>query len=309
MQTHGNNYVVWAALSGNLVARSAAVVLLCVGQLAGCSDHRPPLLFPQGPVALTTRDLLFTAAGLMLVVVLPVFLMTAFVVWRYRATANNRYTPDWGFSWPVDIALWTVPLAIICALGFLVWTKTHQLDPYRPVSTQQAPLVVEVVALDWKWLFIYPDQHIASVNRLVFPARRNLTLKITSDTVMNALVIPALGGQIYAMAGMQTQLNLLADAPGTFEGHNTQFSGKGFPQDRFTAEATTPQDFDRFVAEAAGSNPNLDQTAYAALAMPTRGAQEQVFGAVDPGLFDGIIAKYEGHVVPPARSQEVALQP
>lgn len=291
------------------VARPAALALLCLGGLAGCSDHRPPLLFPEGPVAEATRNLLFVAAGLMLIVVVPVFLMTAFMVWRYRASANNRYTPDWGFSWPVDIVVWTVPLAIIAALGFLVWTKTHQLDPYRPVSTEQPPLVVEVVALDWKWLFIYPEQKIASVNRLVFPAGRNLTLKITSDTVMNALVIPALGGQIYAMAGMQTQLNLLADEPGTFAGHNTQFSGRGFPQDRFTAQATTPQEFDSFVADAQSSGTALDQSAYTALAMPTRGAPEQLFSAADPHLFMSIIAKYDGHVTPPERSQDVAPQP
>lgn len=290
-------------------AGAAAIAFFCAVQIAGCSDHRPPLLFPQGPVASATRDLLFTAAGLMLIVVIPVFMMTAFLVWRYRATANNRYTPDWGFSWPIDIVVWTVPLGIIATLGFLVWTRTHQLDPYRPVSTQDAPLVVEVVALDWNWLFIYPEQKIASVNRLVFPAGRNLTLKITSDTVMNALVIPALGGQIYAMAGMQTELNLLADTPGTFEGHNTQFSGKGFPQDRFLAQATTSLDFDQFVADAQASSLRLDQSAYSALAIPARGAPQQVFGSVDPALFRNIVAKYDGHVVPPERSLDVAPQP
>ncbi|MDB5535276.1 MAG: cytochrome bo3 quinol oxidase subunit 2 [Devosia sp.] len=285
-------------------------VSCCAVQLWGCSAQQPPVLYPKGPVALATRDLLFTAAGLMLIVVIPVFILTAFVVWRYRAGASaGRYTPDWGFSWPIDIIVWTVPLAIVAALGFLVWTRTHQLDPYRAIAAPAAPIVVEVVALDWKWLFIYPEQNIASVNRLVFPAGRDVRLKITSDTVMNAFAVPALGGQIYAMAGMQTQLNLLADAPGTFEGHNTQFSGKGFALDRFVAEAVTQQNFDAFVARSKQAAARLDGTTYETLARPTIGAPEQVFGGVDTTLFADIIGKYGGQVTPTVRSQDIAPQP
>jgi cytochrome o ubiquinol oxidase subunit II len=274
--------------------------LFCIGLLCGFTDQQPPVLFPHGPVARETRDLLFTAVGLMLILVIPVFVLTGFVIWRYRSSnPKGNYAPNWGFSWPIDIAIWSVPFAVVLILGILVWTKTHQIDPYRVITTPEAPIVVQVVALDWKWLFIYPDQNIASVNRLVFPAGRSLTLKITSDTVMNAFVVPALGGQIYAMAGMQTQMNLLADAPGIFEGHNTQFSGKGFSQDRFTAEATTQQGFDNFVTSAHSSDERLDEQTYEALAKPTNGSAARLFGFVDRNLFSNIIGKYTDHVQPP----------
>ncbi|MEO6607838.1 MAG: ubiquinol oxidase subunit II [Aestuariivirga sp.] len=291
-------------------AGKAVLALVCISQLSGCSDQRPPVLYPDGPVALATRDLLLIAVGLMFIVVIPVFVLTAFVIWRYRASdPKGRYTPDWGFSWPIDIVVWAVPIAIVTILGLLVWIKTHELDPYRAVAAPGAPIVVEVVALDWKWLFIYPEQNIASVNRLVFPAGRGLMLKITSDTVMNAFVVPALGGQIYAMAGMQTQLNLLADAPGTFEGHNTQFSGKGFSQDRFTAEATTQQGFDNFVSNARTAGERLDAQTYDVLAQPTTSSPQRVYSDVDPNLFSNIIVKYIDHVQLPERSPNIAPLP
>ena len=240
------------------------------GLLSGCSENRPPVLFGDGPVELATRELLISAVEIRLIVVIPVCVLTALVIWRYRANSpKGHYNPDWDFSWPIDIVAWSVPVAIVATLGFQVWTKTHQLDPYRVIAAPDHPLVIEVVALDWKWLFIYPEQNIASVNRLVFPAGRDVTLKITSDTVMNVFSVPALGGQIYAMAGIQTQLNLVADAPGTFAGHNTQFSGKGFPQDRFTAEAMTPQNFENFIANAQTSCDQLDAQTCGTLAQPT----------------------------------------
>jgi cytochrome o ubiquinol oxidase subunit 2 len=299
VQEHNTNLV----MSGFGILRSfwrapKKILFLCyTNLLCGCIDQRPDVLFPDGPVASQTLDLLFIAVGLMLILVIPVFVLTAFVTWRYRASdPKGRFTPDWGFSWPIDIAIWVVPFVIIAILGVLVWTKTHQLDPYRTVPNSEVPLVVQVVALDWKWLFIYPEQNIASVNRLVFPAGRSLTLKITSDTVMNAFVVPALSGQIYAMAGMQTQLNLLADAPGTFQGHNTQFSGKGFSQDRFTAEAITEEGFNNFITSAKSSGERLDAQTYKVLAMPTMGSLPRLFGSIDPNLFSNIMNKYIDHV-------------
>ena len=211
--------------------------------VSGCDLSNAPVLDPKGPIALAERDLLFTAVVLMLIVVIPVFVMTFLFAWRYRASNTKaRYTPDWTYYVAVDSEVWLVPAAIVIALGTLLWRNTHKLDPYRPIDPSVQPLQVEVVAQDWKWLFIYPAQGIAVVNQLVFPSGTPLSLRITSDTVMNSFYIPALGGQIYAMAGMQTRLHLLADAPGRFTGRNIQYSGSGFSDQHFEAMATSPPD-------------------------------------------------------------------
>ena len=164
--------------------------------VSGCDLSNAPVLDPKGPIALAERDLLFTAVVLMLIVVIPVFVMTFLFAWRYRASNTKaRYTPDWTYSVPVDAVVWLVPAAIVIALGTLLWRNTHKLDPYRPIDPSVQPLQVEVIAQDWKWLFIYPAQGIAVVNQLVFPSGTPLSLRITSDTVMNSFYIPALGGQ------------------------------------------------------------------------------------------------------------------
>jgi len=185
-----------------------ALALAAALSVSGCDLSNAPVLDPKGPIALAERDLLFTAVVLMLIVVIPVFVMTFLFAWRYRASNTKAcYTPDWTYSVPVDAVVWLVPAAIVIALGTLLWRNTHKLDPYRPIDPSVQPLQVEVIAQDWKWLFIYPAQGIAVVNQLVFPSGTPLSLRITSDTVMNSFYIPALGGQIYAMAGMQTRLD------------------------------------------------------------------------------------------------------
>ncbi|MCP4406393.1 MAG: ubiquinol oxidase subunit II, partial [Gammaproteobacteria bacterium] len=196
--------------------------------VAGCGLNTAPVLDPKGPIALAERNLLFDATGLMLIVIIPVFALTFGFLWRYRASNKKaRYEPDWSYNALLDAVIWLVPALIIITLGVLSWINTHKLDPYKQLSSSVDPLEVEVIAQDWKWLFIYPEQKIAVVNELVFPSGTPLNLKITSDTVMNSFFIPALGGQIYAMAGMQTQLHLLADEPGRFVGKNMQYSGDG----------------------------------------------------------------------------------
>jgi cytochrome o ubiquinol oxidase subunit II len=251
------------------------------------------ILDPAGPIAAAQRDLLFDAVGLMLIVVVPVFILTAAVVWRYReGNPGAVYTPDWSSSRFVEVAIWLAPLAIVIALGFIVWNRTRQLDPYRPLASAEAPLVVQAVGLDWQWLFIYPEENIAAVNRLVFPVGRPLTLRITSDTVMNALSIPALGGQIYAMAGMETKLNLLADRQGTFGGRNTMFSGDGFAAQQFNAEAVDAAGFDAFLAESRAGGRALDASSFEALARPTIAGPVRLFSTVEPGLFQTIMAAH-----------------
>lgn len=246
---------------------------------------------PKGPVALAERDLLFTAALVMLLVIIPVFLMAGLFAWRYRAKGSGRYRPDWT-SGAVDAVIWAVPALIVISLGMLLWQATHRLDPYTRLDPSVEALEVKVVAQDWKWLFIYPDLDIASVNELVFPAGKPLSLKITSDTVMNSLFIPALGGQIYAMAGMQTRLNLLADEPGTFMGRNTQYSGDGFADQHFTAVAATAKDFEAWVAKARQSPNALDMASYEELAAPSIAHPVGYYSPVEAGLFDTVIAKY-----------------
>ncbi|MGA7489076.1 MAG: ubiquinol oxidase subunit II [Xanthobacteraceae bacterium] len=259
----------------------------------GCGLIRAPVVDPKGPIALAERDLMVTAFLLMLVVLIPVFIMAFLFARRYRASNRNaRYSPDWSYSAGMDAVIWLVPALIVTALGVLLWSNVHKLDPYRAIDPTVRPLEVEVVAQDWKWLFIYPEQGIAVVNQLVFPSGTPLSLKITSDTVMNSFYVPALGSQIYAMAGMQTRLHLLADAPGRFMGRNSQYSGAGFADQHFEAIATSPQDFDAWVAMVKGSPNQLDTAAYRSLAAPSRGHPVTYYSAVAPDLFDSIIAKY-----------------
>jgi cytochrome o ubiquinol oxidase subunit 2 len=251
------------------------------------------MLDPAGPVSTATRDLLFDAVGLMLIVLVPVFVLTAIVVWRYRTSNTGAaYAPDWGSSRTIEIGIWFVPLVIVIALGMMVWSRTHRFDPYRPIAATQPPLTVQAVALDWQWLFIYPQENVAAVNRLVFPAGRPLTIEITSDTVMNSLSIPALGGQIYAMAGMETKLNLLADRPGNFMGRNTMFSGDGFAAQQFSAEAVDAAGFDAFLAGARVSGEMLDPSSFKALARPTIAGPVRLFSGVERDLFHSIIQSH-----------------
>jgi cytochrome o ubiquinol oxidase subunit 2 len=267
-------------------------VAACVG---GCAWDDFPVISPKGPVAQAERDLLFNALLLMLIVLIPVFLMTALFAWRYRASNSSaRYEPDWCSSLPAEAVIWLVPTAIVLALGLLLWHTTHKVDPYRPLASPYKPLEVQAVAQDWKWLFIYPEQNIATVNELVFPDKTSVNLRITSDTVMNSLYIPALAGQIYAMAGMQTRLSLMADEPGRFLGRNTQYSGDGFSNQHFWAQAVTLQDFDAWVARVRQSSDKLTTSACDALAKPSIGHAVTYYSAVEPKLFETIIAKYAG---------------
>jgi len=228
-----------------------------------------------------------------LIAIIPVFVLTAWFAWRYRAAnAKARYDPDWAYSGPIDAVVWSVPALIVVALGVLLWVNTHKLDPYKELASARPPLAVEVIAQDWKWLFIYPEQKIAVVNQLVFPSQTPLSLKLTSDTVMNSFFIPGLGGQIFAMAGMETRLNLLADSPGHFTGKNTQYSGRGFSDQHFEAVAVSQEDFDAWVAKVQQSPDRLDATAYQALAMPSRKHPVAYFSTVEPDLFYKTIAKY-----------------
>jgi cytochrome o ubiquinol oxidase subunit 2 len=245
----------------------------------------------------------------MMIVIVPVFIMAALFVWRYRGTNQKaRYTPNLAYYWPVEILVWGVPAAIIIWLGFHLWHNTYKLDPYSKIDPSVTPLNVEVVSQDWKWLFIYPEQNIAVVNQLVVPVKTPISLKITSDTVMNSLLIPALGGQIYAMAGMQTKLHLLADKPGHFWGRNAQYSGSGFADQQFGVIADSKEDFDAWVAKVKQSGQTLDAAAYDKLAKPSADVPVTYYSGVEPDLFDKIIAKYPHGGIPAGGSAAEAVQ-
>jgi cytochrome o ubiquinol oxidase subunit 2 len=280
------------------VALAFGLVLLC----SGCGALTSPDLDPSGPITLAERQLLFDAVSIMMIVVIPVFIMAALFTWHYRGTNRDaRYTPNLAYYWPVEILVWGVPAAIIVWLGFHLWGGTHRLDPYKAIDKSVEPLQIEAVAQDWKWLFIYPDQRIAVVNELVFPSNTPLAIRITSDTVMNSFMIPALGGQIYAMAGMQTRLHLLSDKPGRFVGRNMQYSGRGFADQQFDAIATSKEEFDAWVAKAKASGSALDAETYGELAKPSTKVPVSYYSDVEPNLFDSIIAKWrQGDVTDPA---------
>jgi cytochrome o ubiquinol oxidase subunit II len=258
----------------------------------GCTLLDAPILNPKGPIALAERNILFRAFGIMMIVAIPVFIMTFWFAWRYRASNRKaRYELDWE-SLTVDAVTWIVPALIVTSLGVHVWLYSHALDPYKVLPSSEKPLEVQVVAQDWKWLFIYPEQGVAAVNELAFPSKVPVRLKITSDTVMNSFFIPALVGQIYAMAGMQTQLNMLAEEPGRYRGRNTQYSGRGFAAQQFIAVAMTPADFDIWLLRASQSPQKLNAAAYAELAKPSIAHPVVLYSDVEPGLFDSIMRKY-----------------
>ncbi|VVM87882.1 Cytochrome bo(3) ubiquinol oxidase subunit 2 [Pseudomonas fluorescens] len=260
--------------------------------LSGCNMT---LLDPKGQVGLDERNLIITATLLMLLVVVPVIVMTFLFAWKYRASNTDAvYTPKWSHSTKIEIAVWAVPVLIIIALGYVTYKSTHALDPYKPLVSDVKPITIEVVALDWKWMFIYPEQGIATVNKIVFPAHTPINFKVTSDSVMNSFFIPALGGQIYAMAGMQTKLHLIANQNAEMDGISANYSGAGFTGMKFKAIATSQEDFDAWVSEVKKSPKQLDQAEYAALAKPSQNNPVELYSSVTPNQFQIIVDKYEG---------------
>ncbi|CBA19926.1 cytochrome o ubiquinol oxidase subunit II [Erwinia amylovora] len=261
--------------------------------LSGCDSA---LLNPKGQIALEQRSLILTAFGLMMIVVIPAVLMAVVFAWKYRASnANAKYSPNWSHSNKVEAVVWTVPILIIVFLGILTWKSTHALEPSKPLASDAKPVEIEVVSLDWKWLFIYPEQGIATVNQIAFPANRPVSFKITSNSVMNSFFIPTLGSQIYAMAGIQTKLHLIANEAGTFDGISSSFSGSGFSGMKFKAIATPDEaTFDQWVAKAKQSPDTLmTMDDFTKLAAPSENHPVEFFSSVKPELFKDIIGQFQ----------------
>ena len=273
----------------------ALLVLPALGLLCGCNMV---VLDPAGDVARQQGNLVVASTLLMLLIIVPVMALTVLFAWRYRATNEEaRYEPDWDHSTSLELVIWSAPLLIIICLGALTWVGTHLLDPYRPlartgpgqpVAANVKPLEVQVVALDWKWLFIYPEQGIATVNEMAAPLGRPVRFRISSSTVMNSFYIPALAGQIYAMPGMETPLNAVFDRKGDYRGFSANYSGHGFPKMRFNARSMDQAGFDAWVAEAKKAGGNLDRATYLQLERPTEGEPVRRFAAVETGLFDAV---------------------
>lgn len=246
----------------------------------------------------------------------PVLLLTPLVAWYYRlANTKSVYRPQWGLSWPLEGLIWIPPCIIVIFLAVFLWRDTHRLDPYKPLPGQA--IEVQAIAADWKWIFIYPEQGVATVNRLVIPAARPVHLDLTSATVMQSIFVPRLAGQIYAMAGMRTQLNFAADNAGSFWGDNTQFNGTGFQNQKFAVVSLDAADFARWLAGVRAQPNRLDGAEYQVLTRRSVLPRPLAFGAVEPGLFSRVLSQAQpsGHAVelgqlpPPPFASGVSMHP
>jgi len=264
--------------------------------LSGCDLV---VLAPAGDVAIQQRDLVVISTVLMLLIVLPVMALTALFAWRYRqSNTAARYEPEWDHSTQLELVIWSAPLLIIVCLGAVTWMGTHLLDPYRmlgriasdrPVEASRAPLEVDVVALDWKWLFIYPDYGVAAVNELAAPVDRPIHFHITASSVMNSFYIPALAGQIYAMPGMETSLHAVINKEGTYKGFSANYSGAGFSGMHFAFEGLSNDGFDAWISRAKASGNSLGRSDYLELERPSENVPVRRYGAIDRELFDAVL--------------------
>lgn len=268
------------------------LALLCMSLLLG--GCKLSVLEPKGMIAAQEIKITLISAALMLLVVIPVIVMTLVFSWRYRE--NNikaTYAPDWAHSYILEIIWWSIPCVIIAILGTITWYSSHSLDPFRSLTqtSKYRPLTIQVIAMEWKWLFIYPEQNIATVNYLQFPVGVPIRFEITSEGPMNSFLIPQLAGQIYAMAGMQSKLHLIADEIGDYQGFSSNFSGKGFSGMKFVAHVTTQQDFEKWVTAVRQSPFVLDKNKYDQLVIPSENNPAVYYAAVNKYLFNISVMK------------------
>jgi cytochrome o ubiquinol oxidase subunit II len=265
-----------------------AILMIGVAVLGGCAEGA---LDPKGPVASAEREILFNSLGIMLVIVIPTVLATLGVAFWFRASNERaRYRPDFRYSGRVEMLVWSIPLMTVLLVGGVAWIGSHDLDPPKPIASTEKPLRVQVASLDWKWLFIYPDQGVASVNQLTIPVGTPVSFELTSSGVMNSFSVPQLAGQIYTMAGMVTRLNMRADYPGTYRGMSANFSGDGFADMHFDVEAVPPERFAQWVASTRSAGPALDAQAYADLVKPSKAVAPFTYRSIAPGLFTSMLS-------------------
>jgi cytochrome o ubiquinol oxidase subunit 2 len=255
--------------------------------LAGCDRG---ILDPVGPVGSAEKTILINSTAIMLAIVIPTIVATiAFAWWFRRGNSKAEYRPDWEYSGAIEMVVWSIPALTIMLLGGITWISSYDLEPSKPLTSAVKPVRVDVVSLDWKWLFIYPDQGIATVNQLVVPAGTPVNFRLTSATVWNSFFVPQFGSMIYTMPRMTTRLNLQADRQGVYDGLSSHYSGEGFSGMRFKAHVVPPQEFASWAQGALGKGQVLDAKTYANLSKPSSYVKPITYGAVAPGLFDAII--------------------
>jgi len=264
-----------------------ALALICAATVGGCSEG---VLDPKGLIAAAERQILFNSLGIMLAIVIPTILATLGAAFWFRASnARARYMPDFAYSGRLEMLVWSIPIMTVLLVGGVAWVGSHDLDPPKPIASAIKPVRVQVISLDWKWLFIYPEQGIAAVNQLTIPVGTPVSFELTSSSVMNSFWVPQLGGQIYTMAGMTTRLHLQADHPGTYRGASANYSGEGFADMRFNVDAVPAEKFAQWVDTARSAGPVLDAQAYADLAKPSKAVAPFTYRSAAPGLFNGIV--------------------
>jgi cytochrome o ubiquinol oxidase subunit II len=261
--------------------------LIGAAMLSGCNEG---VLDPKGPVAAAERLILFNSLGIMLAIVIPAIVATLGVAFWFRSSNRRaRYRPNFAYSGRLELLVWSIPAMTVLLVGGVAWIGSHDLDSRRPIASPMSRVSIQVVSLDWKWLFIYPELGIASVNQLTIPVDTPVSFALTSSGVMNSFFVPQLGGQIYTMAGMATRLNVQADHTGTYRGLSAQYSGSGFSDMHFSVAAVPTQDFDKWVAAARSDGPVLDAQAYADLVKPSGPVVPFTYRAVAPDLFNSIL--------------------
>ena len=279
---------------------SLLVVIVLVMGCIYVSQLDIPVLHPKGEIGVKEKDLLLIATYLMLIVVIPVFILTGWIVWKYRANnPKGKYMPDWNHSTIAEIVWWGVPLIIIVILSVLNWKACFDLDPFKPIASEKKPITIQVVALDWKWLFIYPDEKIATVNFIQIPVDTPIHFVITADAPMNSFWIPDLGGQIFAMPAMRTELNLIANQKGDFRGVSANLSGKGFSGMVFYTRAGSEEEYEKWVSDVQNSPNVLNLESYKELAKQSENNPAAFYRLGDETLFDWIIMK---DMMPPKES-------
>lgn len=291
-QKNLNNTNILKWLTKLLVILSSCLVIM---SLTGCKEHFLGMLNPKGLIAYQERKLFFDTMALMLIVVIPVIIMSFAFVYHYQVSHKTRdYKPNWSHSYFLETIWWTIPCVIIVVLAILTWKKSHELDPYSRIpGMNDKPMLIQVIALPWKWLFIYPEQNIATVNYLQVPTGQQVEYWITADNApMSAFFIPQLGSQIYAMAGMRTRLHLLANEAGVYEGLNTQYNGSGFSDMHFTVNVVPPEQMQPWFDKIKKSAPELTESVYTKLLDPSTDNKPQYFSGVEENLFDDVIMAY-----------------
>jgi cytochrome o ubiquinol oxidase subunit 2 len=289
-------------------AQRAALSLCLLLPLSACNRG---VLEPAGPIGAQEKQLLINSTAIMLAIIIPTMIATlAFAWWFRRGNTKAEYKPEWEYSGAIEMVVWAIPALTVMLLGGIAWIGSHDLEPSRPLPSKSPALNVEVVSLDWKWLFIYPDQGIATVNQLVVPVGTPVSFQLTSATVWNSFFVPQLGTMIYTMPRMTTRLNLQASKPGVYNGLSSHFSGDGFPGMQFKVQALAPDQFASWAQGARGSSLKLDGAGYAELLKPTSYVKPVTYGAVAPRLFEAIVAnRLPAPVAPRTSPPEMHVSP